>query len=55
QRAASETLDQGEETLQCGVSDFLLRKPTTPLQKEPPRRLSAGSLDATAGAPPALS
>ncbi|XP_050979924.1 voltage-dependent calcium channel beta subunit-associated regulatory protein [Labeo rohita] len=55
QRAASETLDQGEETLQCGVSDLLLRKPTTPLQKEPPRRLSAGSLDATAGAPPALS
>ncbi|XP_073705353.1 voltage-dependent calcium channel beta subunit-associated regulatory protein-like [Garra rufa] len=55
QRAASETLDQGEEPLQCGVSDFLLRKPNTPLQKEPPRCLSASSLDATAGAPPALS
>ncbi|KAL1281165.1 hypothetical protein QQF64_015765 [Cirrhinus molitorella] len=55
QRAASETLDQGEETLQCGVSDFLLQKPTTQAHKEPPRRLSASSLDATAGAPPALS
>uniref|UniRef100_A0A9J7YIL0 Voltage-dependent calcium channel beta subunit-associated regulatory protein n=1 Tax=Cyprinus carpio carpio TaxID=630221 RepID=A0A9J7YIL0_CYPCA len=54
QRAASETLDHGEETLQGGVSDFLLRKPTAHPQKEPPRRLSAGSLDATAGAPPAL-
>uniref|UniRef100_A0A671KT71 Voltage-dependent calcium channel beta subunit-associated regulatory protein-like n=1 Tax=Sinocyclocheilus anshuiensis TaxID=1608454 RepID=A0A671KT71_9TELE len=55
QRAASETLDQGEETLHGGVSDFLLRKPTAQPQKEPPRCLSAGSLDATAGAPPALS
>uniref|UniRef100_A0A8C1KSS4 CACN subunit beta associated regulatory protein b n=1 Tax=Cyprinus carpio TaxID=7962 RepID=A0A8C1KSS4_CYPCA len=45
QRAASETLDHGEETLQGGVSDFLLRKPTAHPQKEPPRRLSAGSLD----------
>ncbi|KAF4117928.1 voltage-dependent calcium channel beta subunit-associated regulatory protein [Onychostoma macrolepis] len=52
QRAASETLDHGEETLQSGVSDFLLRKPTTQPQKELPRRLLAGSLDAT---PPALS
>ncbi|XP_043119076.1 voltage-dependent calcium channel beta subunit-associated regulatory protein isoform X2 [Puntigrus tetrazona] len=55
QRAASETLDQGEETLQCGVGDFLLQKPTAQPQKEPPRRLSAGSLDTAAGAPPALS
>uniref|UniRef100_A0A8C2FMJ9 Voltage-dependent calcium channel beta subunit-associated regulatory protein n=1 Tax=Cyprinus carpio TaxID=7962 RepID=A0A8C2FMJ9_CYPCA len=55
QRAASETLDQGEEILHSGVSDFLLRKPTTQPQKEPPRRLSAGSLGVTAGAPPALS
>ncbi|XP_048020424.1 voltage-dependent calcium channel beta subunit-associated regulatory protein isoform X2 [Megalobrama amblycephala] len=55
QRAASETLDQGEENLQGGVSDFLLRKPPAQPQMEPPRRLSAGSLDATAGAPPALS
>ncbi len=54
QRAASETLDYGEETLQGEVSDFLLRKPTAQPQKEPPRRLSAGSLDATARAPPAL-
>ncbi len=46
QRVASETLDHGEETLQGGVSDFLLRKPTVQPQKEPPRRLSAGSLDA---------
>ncbi|XP_016359740.1 voltage-dependent calcium channel beta subunit-associated regulatory protein-like [Sinocyclocheilus anshuiensis] len=53
QRAASETLDHVEETLQGGVSDFLLRKPTALPQKEPPRRLSASSLDA--GAPPALS
>ncbi|XP_052405241.1 voltage-dependent calcium channel beta subunit-associated regulatory protein isoform X1 [Carassius gibelio] len=55
QRAASETLDHVEETLQGGVSDFLLQKPTTQPQKEQPRRLSAGSLDTTSGAPPALS
>ncbi|XP_016395727.1 voltage-dependent calcium channel beta subunit-associated regulatory protein-like [Sinocyclocheilus rhinocerous] len=55
QRAASETLDQGEETLHSGVSDILLRKPTAQPQKEASRRLSAGSLDATAGAQPALS
>uniref|UniRef100_A0A673HDI8 CACN subunit beta associated regulatory protein b n=1 Tax=Sinocyclocheilus rhinocerous TaxID=307959 RepID=A0A673HDI8_9TELE len=54
QRAASETLDQGEETLHSGVSDILLRKPTAQPQKEASRRLSAGSLDATAGAQPAL-
>ncbi|XP_026132007.1 voltage-dependent calcium channel beta subunit-associated regulatory protein-like isoform X1 [Carassius auratus] len=55
QRAASETLDQGEETLHAGVSDFLWQKPIAQPQKEPPRRLSAGSLDVTGGAPPALS
>ncbi|XP_056302800.1 voltage-dependent calcium channel beta subunit-associated regulatory protein [Danio aesculapii] len=57
QRAASETLDQGEEeTLQNeGVDHFLMRKSCVQPQTEPPRRLSAGSLDATAGAPSALS
>uniref|UniRef100_A0A673H9D7 Voltage-dependent calcium channel beta subunit-associated regulatory protein-like n=1 Tax=Sinocyclocheilus rhinocerous TaxID=307959 RepID=A0A673H9D7_9TELE len=37
QRAASETLDHVEETLQGGVSDFFLQKPTALPQKEPPR------------------
>ncbi|XP_067309006.1 voltage-dependent calcium channel beta subunit-associated regulatory protein isoform X2 [Pseudorasbora parva] len=55
QRAASETLDQGEENLQGGVSDFLLQKPRALPQMELPRRLSAGSLDANSGDPPALS
>ncbi|KAK7163812.1 hypothetical protein R3I93_007780 [Phoxinus phoxinus] len=46
QRAASETLDQGEENLQGGVGDFLLEKPPAQPQMETPRRLSAGALDA---------
>ncbi|XP_056125583.1 voltage-dependent calcium channel beta subunit-associated regulatory protein [Rhinichthys klamathensis goyatoka] len=55
QRAASETLDQGEENFQGGVDDFLLQNPPAQPQMEPPRRLSAGSLDVNAGAPQALS
>ncbi|MCI4390921.1 hypothetical protein PGIGA_G00128500 [Pangasianodon gigas] len=57
QRAASETLEQGEEDIQqpgAGRgSDFLLRvKPPQP-QADPPRRLSAGSLESsTTGCPP---
>ncbi|XP_077086612.1 voltage-dependent calcium channel beta subunit-associated regulatory protein [Siphateles boraxobius] len=55
QRAASETLDQGEENFQGGVDDFLLQNPPAQPQTEPPRRLSAGAIDASTGAPQALS
>ncbi|XP_058274010.1 voltage-dependent calcium channel beta subunit-associated regulatory protein isoform X2 [Hemibagrus wyckioides] len=57
QRAASETLEQGEVDIQQpgagGGSDFLLHvKPPQP-QADPPRRLSAGSLESsTTGCPP---
>ncbi|KAK3534442.1 hypothetical protein QTP86_015209 [Hemibagrus guttatus] len=51
QRAASETLEQGEVDIQQpgagGGSDFLLHiKPPQP-QADPPRRLSAGSLESS--------
>uniref|UniRef100_A0A673HBW9 Voltage-dependent calcium channel beta subunit-associated regulatory protein-like n=1 Tax=Sinocyclocheilus rhinocerous TaxID=307959 RepID=A0A673HBW9_9TELE len=49
QRAASETLDHVEETLQGGVSDFFLQKPTALPQKEPPRRLSEMMAEASGG------
>ncbi|KAI4876238.1 hypothetical protein NFI96_011014 [Prochilodus magdalenae] len=57
QRAASETLDQGEEDSQqpgaSGGSDFLLCALPSQTQSDPPRRLSAGSLEpSTAGCPP---
>ncbi|KAL7842320.1 hypothetical protein SRHO_G00240090 [Serrasalmus rhombeus] len=57
QRAASETLDQGEEDSQqpgaSGGSDFLLCALPSQSQSDPPRRLSAGSLEpSTAGCPP---
>ncbi|KAM9439874.1 voltage-dependent calcium channel beta subunit-associated regulatory protein [Clarias gariepinus] len=57
QRAASETLEQGDEDLQQSganqENDFLLHvKPLQP-QADPPRRLSAGSLESsTTGCPP---
>lgn len=57
QRAASETLEPGEDDIQQpglgGGSDFLLHaKPPQP-QADPPRRLSAGSLESsTTGCPP---
>ncbi|XP_055057167.2 voltage-dependent calcium channel beta subunit-associated regulatory protein [Misgurnus anguillicaudatus] len=49
QRAASETLDPEEDHLQGGVCDFLLRKCPAQPQTDPPRRLSAGSLEPGAG------
>ncbi|KAK2868321.1 hypothetical protein Q7C36_000192 [Tachysurus vachellii] len=57
QRAASETLEQGEVDIQQpgagGGSDFVLHvKPPQP-QGDPPRRLSAGSLESSStGCPP---
>ncbi|XP_051985392.1 voltage-dependent calcium channel beta subunit-associated regulatory protein-like [Xyrauchen texanus] len=55
QRATSETLEQDEENFQGGVGDFLLRKPPIQPQADPLRRLSASSLDTSAGLPAPLS
>ncbi|TSP09067.1 Voltage-dependent calcium channel beta subunit-associated regulatory protein [Bagarius yarrelli] len=57
QRAASETLEQGEEDIQQlgagGGNDFLLHVKPSQSQFDPPRRLSAGSLESsTTGCPP---
>ncbi|XP_051556894.1 voltage-dependent calcium channel beta subunit-associated regulatory protein-like [Myxocyprinus asiaticus] len=55
QRAASETLDQGEENFQGRVGDFLMHKPPVQPQTNALRRLSASSLDTSAGSPAPLS
>ncbi|KAF7692428.1 hypothetical protein HF521_010038 [Silurus meridionalis] len=57
QRAASETFEQGEEDIQQSgpgaESDFLLHVNLPQQQVNPPRRLSAGSLESsTTGCPP---